>query len=186
VAIAVRPLLPIDETRYIAVAWESFVREDWFAPLTLNFEPYYHKPSLLFWLINACWAIFGVSRWAATIPAIAASVAVVCLTTVLCHRLLPAARKHIVYVIVGSLPLTIYGSAIMFDTILTAWILGAVVFMHEYARTGRKTRLVPWQPRRSCSVAGTGPLMAAPDGHGCRQQSCVAVALGADGRSNCR
>lgn len=148
VAIAIRPLLPIDETRYIAVAWEMFVRQDWFGPLTLNFEPYYHKPPLLFWLINACWAIFGLSRWAATIPAVAASVAVVWLTAVLCRRLLPTARKHVVYVIAGSLPLAIYGSAIMFDTVLTAWVLAALVCLHEYARTGRKL-----------AIAGLGLLL---------------------------
>ncbi len=159
VVIAARPLLPIDETRYMAVAWEMFVRQDWFAPLTLNFEPYYHKPPLLFWLINACWAIFGVSRLAATIPAIAASVAVVYLTTVLCNRLLPPARKHIVYVIVGSLPLTIYGSTIMFDTVLTAWVLGALVCLHEYARTGHKLTLVGLGLLLGCGVLTKGPVV---------------------------
>ncbi|TIM05057.1 hypothetical protein [Mesorhizobium sp.] len=46
-----RPILPIDETRYLAVAWEMFSRQDFLVP-TLNFEPYFHKPPLLFWLID--------------------------------------------------------------------------------------------------------------------------------------
>ena len=59
-----RPLLPVDETRYLAVAWEMWWRGDFLLPW-LNGEPYSHKPPLLFWLIHALWALFGVSELAA-------------------------------------------------------------------------------------------------------------------------
>ncbi|MBI2235329.1 MAG: glycosyltransferase family 39 protein, partial [Micavibrio aeruginosavorus] len=49
--VLLRPLLPIDETRYVTVAWEMFLRHDPLAPLTVNGTPYHHKPPLLFWLI---------------------------------------------------------------------------------------------------------------------------------------
>ncbi len=159
IVVAVRPLLPLDETRYVAVAWEMFVRQDWFALLTLNFEPYQHKPPLLFWLINACWAVFGTSRWAATIPAVASSVAVVVMTAVLCRQLLPTARKHVVYVIAGSLPLTIYGTAIMFDTLLTAWVLGALLCLLEYAKTRRRHTIACLGLLLGCGVLTKGPVV---------------------------
>ena len=57
-----RPLLPIDETRYAAVAWEMWTRGDFLVP-HLNGEPYHHKPPLLFWLMHAGWAVFGVNEW---------------------------------------------------------------------------------------------------------------------------
>ena len=63
-----RPLLPVDETRYLAVAWEMWWRGDFLLPW-LNGEPYSHKPPLLFWLIHALWALFGVSELAARFPA---------------------------------------------------------------------------------------------------------------------
>ena len=88
-AICFRPLLPIDETRYASVAWEMFMRQDWLKPLTMNFEPYHHKPPLLFWFIDASWAIFGVSRWAATLPVALSSLASVYLTVVLGRLLFP-------------------------------------------------------------------------------------------------
>ena len=76
-----RPLLPIDETRYIGVAWEMWVRGDFLVP-HLNGEPYHHKPPLLFWLMHAGWALFGVNEWwprlisplfaAATLPLVVA------------------------------------------------------------------------------------------------------------------
>ena len=64
VSIAVRPLLPVDETRYLSVSWEMFLRQNFLVP-TLNFEPYFQKPPLLFWLIDLAWSVFGVSRIAA-------------------------------------------------------------------------------------------------------------------------
>ena len=63
-AILLRPLLPIDETRYITVAWEMWQSGDYWVP-TLNGELYSHKPPLYFWFMNLGWAIFGVSEtWA--------------------------------------------------------------------------------------------------------------------------
>src|SRR6218665_1598985 len=47
-ALCVRGPLPVDETRYLAVAWEMWDRGSFLLPL-LNGEPYAHKPPLLFW-----------------------------------------------------------------------------------------------------------------------------------------
>ena len=57
-AILTRPLLPVDETRYLAVAWEMWLGGDYLVP-HLNGETYSHKPPLLFWLINLGWGVFG-------------------------------------------------------------------------------------------------------------------------------
>lgn len=63
ITIFTRPYLPVDETRYISVAWEMWQRGQWLVP-HLNGEIYAHKPPLLFWLIQLSWAIFGVNEWA--------------------------------------------------------------------------------------------------------------------------
>ncbi len=66
-----RHMLAVDETRYISVAWEMWLRGDLLVP-HLNGEPYDHKPPLLFWLINLAWKLFGVGEAAARlVPAIA-------------------------------------------------------------------------------------------------------------------
>ncbi len=62
--VALRPLLPIDETRYLAVAWEMRLSGDP-AHLTRNFAFYTHKTPLLFVLINLVWLLTGVSEFAA-------------------------------------------------------------------------------------------------------------------------
>ena len=56
VALTTRPLLPVDETRYLAVAWEMHFGGDSLVP-HLNGATYSHKPPLLFWLINLGWAV---------------------------------------------------------------------------------------------------------------------------------
>lgn len=62
VALALRPILPIDETRYVSVAWEMWLRGDLLVP-HLNGQPYSHKPPLLFWLFHLGWGLFGVNEW---------------------------------------------------------------------------------------------------------------------------
>ncbi|MFQ5674032.1 MAG: phospholipid carrier-dependent glycosyltransferase [Nitrospinales bacterium] len=61
-ALAYRPLMPIDETRYLSIAWEMWQRDDFLVPF-LNGQPYSHKPPLLFWLFSAGWWCFGVNDW---------------------------------------------------------------------------------------------------------------------------
>ncbi|HEY9422465.1 MAG TPA: glycosyltransferase family 39 protein, partial [Thermoanaerobaculia bacterium] len=57
-----RPLMPVDETRYTSVAWEMWTRGDLLVP-RLNGLPYSEKPPLLFWLMNLGWRVFGVNEW---------------------------------------------------------------------------------------------------------------------------
>ena len=60
--LALRPPLPIVETRYLSVAWEMWSSGNFLVP-HLNGAPYSDKPPVLFWLIHLGWALFGVSEW---------------------------------------------------------------------------------------------------------------------------
>lgn len=83
-----RPVLPVDETRYLSVAWEM-QRDGSFVVPHLNGEIYSHKPPLLFWLINLVWSVIGVSEIAARLVAPAFGVLGVALTWRLGGRLFP-------------------------------------------------------------------------------------------------
>lgn len=84
-----RPLMPIDETRYMTVAWEMHLSGDCLVP-HLNGQIYTHKPPLLFWLVNLVWSIFGVSEFAARLIAPAFGVAAVGMTSLIARRVCPA------------------------------------------------------------------------------------------------
>lgn len=135
-AVFFRPLLPIDETRYMTVAWEMRLHDSWLSPLTMNFEPYSHKPPMLFWLINLSWDIFGISRWSGLIPIILSSLSVVFLTVRLGQKLLPAHTFNplkITLLFLGSLPFIIYNTLVLFDLTLTAFVLCSFLAFLTYA-----------------------------------------------------
>ncbi|MCS7467431.1 glycosyltransferase [Stieleria sp. ICT_E10.1] len=66
------PLIDRDETRYAEIPREMLVSGNWVLP-QLNFQPYYDKPPLLYWLCAISYRVFGVSEWSARlVPALAA------------------------------------------------------------------------------------------------------------------
>lgn len=133
-----RPLMPIDETRYLAVAWEMWQRGDFLVP-HLNGLPYSQKPPLMFWLIDAGWAVFGVHSWWARLVAPTFGLGCLALTAVLARRLWPDSRgigRLGPVLLMGSLFWAVFTTLTMFDTILAFFalvgLLGIVI-----ARQGR-------------------------------------------------
>jgi len=121
VAVISRPVLPIDETRYLSVAWEAHQRGDHLVS-HLNGEPYSHKPPLLFWLINAVWAFTGVSELAGRLVAPASGLLCLVLTSLITKRLWPSnpAVIRLAPIVHVSLMLWIvFCPLTMFDTLLT-------------------------------------------------------------------
>lgn len=81
-AIVSRPPLPIDETRYLSVAWEMHQTGEYLVP-HLNGHTYAHKPPLLFWLINLIWFVTGTQGWSGRL----AGPAMACMSVILTGRL---------------------------------------------------------------------------------------------------
>ncbi|MGB7323378.1 MAG: glycosyltransferase [Rubripirellula sp.] len=66
------PLIDRDETRYAEIPREMIATGNWVVP-QLNFQTYYDKPPLLYWLCAASFKLFGMSESAARlVPALAA------------------------------------------------------------------------------------------------------------------
>ncbi|TWT50224.1 Undecaprenyl phosphate-alpha-4-amino-4-deoxy-L-arabinose arabinosyl transferase [Rubripirellula amarantea] len=66
------PLIDRDETRYAEIPREMLATGNWILP-QLNFETYYDKPPLLYWLTAISFQLFGITEWAARlVPALAA------------------------------------------------------------------------------------------------------------------
>lgn len=129
-ALLLRPLLPVDETRYLSVAWEMWQRGDFLVPY-LNGEPYSHKPPLLFWLIHAGWALFGVNAWSARLVAPLLSLLCLLLTLRLARALWPqqaaAGPSLAVWLLFGTLFWLAFMTMVQFDLLLTlcallAWL----------------------------------------------------------------
>ncbi len=66
------PLIDRDETRYAEIPREMLVTGNWILP-QLNFQTYYDKPPMLYWLCAISYKLFGIHETAARlVPALAA------------------------------------------------------------------------------------------------------------------
>lgn len=134
VALLVLPLtirgpLPPDELRYLSVAWEMWSSGNWLVP-QLNGMPYSDKGPVLFWLMHAGWALFGVNDWwPRSLPAIFALTAIL-LTRRLCRALWPentVAIGLVPWLLLGTLGWTMYTQILLFDLLLVNWTLLALL-----------------------------------------------------------
>ena len=159
-AFVTRPLIPLDETRYAGVAWEMWTRGDFLVPFK-NGEPYSDKPPLLFWLIHAGWALFGVSDWwPRAISPIFAAVSLV-LTWRIAHALWPdhpgLAGRSIV-VLMTSLMWMLFSTALMFDVLLTFCVLLGMLGI-IMARDGRSRGFAVLGLALGAGVLAKGPVI---------------------------
>jgi 4-amino-4-deoxy-L-arabinose transferase-like glycosyltransferase len=139
VALGVRPLIPPDETRYLAVAWEMWTHHSFSLPL-LNGQPYADKPPLLFWLIQLGWLPFGVNQWwPRLLPAIQA-IGNVYLLGSLARQLWPdqpRVRLLAMWMLAGSFGWMIFASLLLFDMLLVTWTVLAMVALLRGATSAR-------------------------------------------------
>jgi 4-amino-4-deoxy-L-arabinose transferase-like glycosyltransferase len=138
VAIWTRPALPVDETRYLAVAWEMWQRGDFIVP-HLNGETYSHKPPLLFWVMNAGWAVFGVNDWWPPLVAPLFALACLFLTRAIAQKLWPE-RPLIAdlspIILLGAAFWTIFTTVTMFDMLVAACTLWGLLGLLMVWRDG--------------------------------------------------
>ena len=125
-ALILRPLLPIDETRYITVAWEMWSSGDFWVP-TLNGEMYSHKPPFLFWFMNLGWSILGASEVWARLVAPMFGVGALWLTAKLARELWPGVPEDVQtsrammapMMLVTGVYWTVFSTMTMFDMLVT-------------------------------------------------------------------
>jgi 4-amino-4-deoxy-L-arabinose transferase-like glycosyltransferase len=126
--VAALPLMPIDETRYLSVAWEMWQHHTFLVP-TLNGEAYSHKPPLLFWLIQLGWWLFGTSDWVARLVIPTVGLSAFWLVADIVRQLDPDARREAWWsplVLLGTTLWFLFLPLSMFDILLSVCLLAAV------------------------------------------------------------
>ncbi|MFL5460216.1 MAG: ArnT family glycosyltransferase, partial [Gemmatimonadales bacterium] len=159
-ALALRPLLAIDETRYLSVAWEMWLRHDWLVPY-LNGNPYPDKPPLLFWGMLLGWRLFGVNQWwprlLQPIFAVISTLLLVRLTRKLEPELPDAADRTLPF-LSGLLWVT-YSTLVLFDTLLTACVMLSLLGLVEVWRGGALRGWIAYAAGVGLGLLAKGPVV---------------------------
>ena len=143
------PAMPIDETRYLAVAWEMRFAAI-FCVLHLNGATYSDKGPLLFWLINLAWLLAGIACLDRAPGRARASLGSLMLFERLVRMRLSRIaswRAHATLMLAGMIFFALFSSAIMFDVLLTTCVLIALHGVLDLdARRWRRGMAWCWPP----------------------------------------
>lgn len=122
------PLLGPDEPRYAQVAREMFGRADFVTP-TLGGHTWFEKPALLYWLMMASYAAWGVSEFAARLPAACSGLVTILALVWLARRVEESAVRRLEWLAfacavasASSIGLIAFSRGASFDIILTVSI----------------------------------------------------------------
>ncbi len=157
--LVVRTAVPVDETRYLSVAWEMYSSGELLVP-HLNGEPYSHKPPLLFWLIIGGWWAFGVSTVWARLVASLAAIALLGGVMLLARCLWPDRPWRwwiAAWLTVGSLLWVAIAPMTMMDGLLALWVVLWMVLLVSQERCRSW-----WKWPALAAVMGLGLLTKGP------------------------
>lgn len=138
VNLSTRPLIPVDETRYAAVAWEMWVRGDFLVPY-LNGQTYSHKPPLLFWLMQSSWFVLGVNDWSLRLIGPLFSLAALFLSRAVARILWPDRTQTealTLLILLGCFFWIVFSTLTMFDMMLAFFALLGIYSLLQLAYSG--------------------------------------------------
>ncbi|WP_224959551.1 ArnT family glycosyltransferase [Geomonas subterranea] len=132
------PYFPVDETRYLGVAWEMWNNHSFIVPLQ-NGLPYSHKPPLLFWLVNLDWLLLGVNEGTLRFIPLIFSLLNLTLVYRIALKLWDDRQvaRYAAVILASMLSYLLWSSVIMFDVILAFWVLLAALAVISAAREHR-------------------------------------------------
>jgi len=131
------PFVGPDEPRYAQVAREMFLRHDLITP-TLGGHTWFEKPALLYWMMIASYKLFGVSEWAARLPAAVSGLLTIAAVYCLGRRVERDDEKLRGYGFWSTLAsattvgIVVFARAASFDIILTMTATWALAFYVLY------------------------------------------------------
>ena len=161
IGIYFRPIIIIDETRYVSVAWEMWDKGSFLVPL-INGEPYHHKPPLLFWLFHLDWLIFGVNDFSIRLIPMLFGLG----TLAVIYKLYLALWKEdhegateSILVTAGTVIFAFYNSLIMFDVILAFFALLGIYHIIKATQDPSRYHFIMIAVAFGLSVLTKGPVI---------------------------
>jgi len=149
-----------DEPRYAQIAREMLARHDWIVP-TLNGSPWLEKPALLYWKIMNSYAIFGVSDWAARIPAAFHATAVVFGIFFFMRRFRFGSELDAAMIAASSAGMIGFGRGASTDMLVSAPFALAMMCWWTWRQTNKKLWLLLFYGMLGVGALAKGPVAPA-------------------------
>ena len=149
-----------DEPRYAQIAQEMLARHDWIVP-TLNGAPWLEKPALLYWKMMNSYSIFGVSDWAARVPAAFHATALVLGIFFFMRRFRFASELDAAMITASSAGMIGFGRGASTDMLVSAPFALAMMSWWTWHQTSRKLWLVIFYGLLGVGALAKGPVAPA-------------------------
>jgi 4-amino-4-deoxy-L-arabinose transferase-like glycosyltransferase len=153
-------LLGADEPRYAQIAREMLARHDWIVP-TLNGAPWLEKPALLYWKMMNSYSIFGVSDWAARVPAAFHATALVVGIFFFMRRFRFASELDAAMIAASSAGMIGFGRGASTDMLISAPFALAMMGWWTWHQTSKKLWLMIFYGLLGVGALAKGPVAPA-------------------------
>lgn len=152
------PLLDPDEGRNAQVALEMVNSGHWIPP-TLKGEIRYQKPPLYYWLVASTFLLIGPGEFAARLPSALAAIMGVWITLLLGTHLWGREKGYIAALVQAtSLIYVGYAHIVIFDMLLTTFILASLFFSWKALEEGGKESWAPVSLFAALAFLTKGPI----------------------------
>src|SRR5580704_11986947 len=150
-------LIGADEPRYAQVAREMLERHDWVTP-TLGGQPWLEKPPLYYWQAMLAYAIFGVSDWAARLPAVVDATILVLAVYFFLRRFRPGLELDGALITASFAGIIGYARAASMDMALAAAFTAGMLAWWAWRESGKGIFLALFYGLMALGTLAKGPV----------------------------
>jgi len=150
-------LVGADEPRYAQVAREMLERHDWTTPV-LGGQPWLEKPPLYYWQAMLAYSAFGVSDWAARLPAAVDATLLVLAVFFFLRRLRPGYELHGALITASTAGVVGLGRAAGTDMPLAAAFSVALIAWWTWRESGDRIYLIAFYALLGLGTLAKGPV----------------------------
>ena len=150
-------LIGADEPRYAQVAREMLERRDWITP-RLGGKPWLEKPPLYYWQAMLAYTIFGVSDWAARVPAAVDATVIVLAAYIFLRRSCPGFELDGALITASCAGIIGYARAASMDITLASAFTLAMLAWWTWRDTGRRAYLAAFYACLALGMLAKGPV----------------------------
>ncbi|MBV9183930.1 MAG: glycosyltransferase family 39 protein [Acidobacteria bacterium] len=150
-------LLGADEPRYAQVAREMLATGDWVTP-KLGGTAWLEKPPLYYWQALLCYRLFGVSDWAARLPAMADATILVFAVYYFLRRFQPGSARSGALLLASTAGMVGYARAASTDMPLSASFTVAMLAWYSWFQTSTRALLIGFYAAIALAMLAKGPV----------------------------